>query len=419
MQEEAIAANEKNNDVILLSSTGSGKTLAFLIPVLKRLDPNNKDIQALILAPSRELAIQIEQVFKSMSTGFKVNCCYGGHAMSVERKNLSEPPTLLIGTPGRILDHIHRRIIDVNTVHTLVLDEFDKSLELGFQEEMSEILARTHYITKRILTSATNAIEIPEFAGVTNPTILNFLSEKKEPVGLKLNLVKSEEKDKTKTLFQLVCMLGNESTLVFCNHRESAEYVSESLKENNVISAVFHGGLEQHVRERALAKFRNGSSNLLICTDLASRGLDIPEIKNIIHYHLPLTEEAYIHRNGRTARMNAEGSSYMIINNEEIVPKYITENPEFIELEETYRVPAKPNWITLYLGKGKKDKLNKVDIVGFLAQKGNLKKEEIGLIEVKDFFSYVAVKRSKVKELLSLIANEKIKNMKTKIEISD
>jgi superfamily II DNA/RNA helicase len=419
MQLASIDAIKNNKNIILLSPTGSGKTLAFLIPVLRHLEAGNNKVQALVLTPSRELAIQIEQVFKAMNTGFKVSCCYGGHKMSIEKNNLLEAPDLLIGTPGRVLDHITRVNFSTEGIHTLVLDEFDKSLELGFQEEMSAIIKTLGAVSKRILTSATKALEIPEFTGIKDPFILDYQNENQSLDGLKCNIVKSEKKDKLSTLFQLLCQLGGEQTLVFCNHREAAQRVSDSLTDSNVVNEYFHGGLEQHIRERVLGKFRNGSCNILVCTDLASRGLDIPEVKHVIHYHLPANEQGYIHRNGRTARMNAEGDSYLILSAEESVPAYIKEELNTIELPDTRILPPKPLWGTLYIGKGKKDKLNKVDIVGFLMQKGNLKKEEIGLIDVKDFFSYVAVKRNRINELLRVVRDEKIKNKKTVIEMCD
>lgn len=419
MQLQAIEAIKTHDDVILLSPTGSGKTLAFLIPVLKRINERIEGIQSLILTPSRELALQIEQVFRSMNTGFKVSCCYGGHKMSIEKNNLAEPPALLIGTPGRILDHINRGNIHCDSIHTLVLDEFDKSLELGFRDEMSAIIGSLKNIKKRVLTSATRSDEIPAFTGITHPFNLDFLIENHTAQRINCKLVRSVNKDKLSSLFQLLCHLGGEPTLVFCNHREAAKRVSDSLTDSMVINGYFHGGLEQHIRERVLAKFRNGSCNILVCTDLASRGLDIPEIRHIIHYHLPASEQAYIHRNGRTARMHASGDAYLILSTEESVPDYIKDELITIELPDTRILPPKPDWATLYIGKGKKDKLNKVDIVGFLMQKGKLKKEEIGLIDVKDFFSYVAVKRTRMGELLWLVRKEKIKNMKAAIEECD
>lgn len=419
MQVDAIEAIDANNDVMLLSPTGSGKTLAYLLPVLKTLEREANIVQTLVLVPSRELAIQTEQVFKSMNTGLKASCCYGGHKMSVELNNLKEPPAILIGTPGRVLDHISRENFTTAGIHTLVLDEFDKSLELGFMGEMSAIIKSLGSVKKHILTSATRAVEIPDFTGIKNPVILDFLNQNKPPDGLRCNIVKSDHKDKLSTLFQLLCLLGGEPTMVFCNHRDAAKRISDSLTESSVVNEYFHGGLEQHIRERVIAKFRNGSCNIMVCTDLASRGLDIPEIKHVINYHLPANEEAFIHRNGRTARMNAEGDAYLVLSEEETVPSYIKNELNPIVLPDSRILPPAPLWETIYIGKGRKDKINKVDIVGFLMQKGKLLKEEIGLIDVKDFFTYVAISRSKTRSVLKLISNEKIKNKKAVIECCD
>jgi superfamily II DNA/RNA helicase len=417
MQIASIEANEKENDVILLSSTGSGKTLAFLIPVLQRLDKNNKNTQALVVVPSRELALQIEQVFKNMATGFKVTCCYGGHKREIEENNLLQAPALIIGTPGRIGDHIRRENIKADSIETLVLDEFDKSLELGFQEEMAFIIESVKHLKKRILTSATEAAEIPQFIKLNDPVRLNFLTGEKE-AALEIKILHSDEKDKSDTLFRLICYLGNRSTIIFCNHREAVERTGSLLADKGIVNVFYHGALEQQDRESALAKFRNGTSNVLVTTDLASRGLDIPNIRYIIHYHLPANEEVFTHRNGRTARMEASGTAILIIGPDEKVPAYIPAETAELELPETSEVPEKPKWSTLFIAAGKKDKVNKIDVVGFLTNKGQLKKEDIGLIEVKDFFSFVAVRKVKASNVLLNIKDEKIKNKKVKIDIA-
>ena len=205
----------------------------------------------------------------------------------------------------------------------------------------------------------------------------------------------SAEKDKTDTLFKLICYLGNRSAIVFCNHRESVERTSASLTKNGIVNEFYHGALEQQERDSALCKFRNGTVNVLVTTDLASRGLDIPNIRYIIHYHLPQSEEIFIHRNGRTARMDASGTAILILSGEEKLPAYINSDVEQIQLPEAVTLPEKPKWSTLFIAAGKKDKVNKVDIVGFLSNKGQLKQEDIGLIEVKDFFSFVAIRKVK------------------------
>jgi len=418
IQSAMINADLKASNIVLLAPTGSGKTVAFLLPLLHQLNSKTTGVQALILVPSRELALQIEQVFRSMASGFKVNCCYGGHPMKTERNNFSEPPAVLIGTPGRIAAHLRRGSFETESIHLLVLDEFDKSLELGFSDEMSYIIGLLPKIKKRILTSATQAIEIPEFSGVKNPVTLNYLTEENRP-NIVLKAVRATENDKLEILIKLICHLGHEPTLVFCNHREAVDRISEILTEEGVIHDTFHGGLEQDERERALLKFRNGSHQILITTDLASRGLDIPEIKNIIHYQGANTEEGFIHRNGRTARMNALGTSWLVLAEKESVPDFLSAQPEFVNLPEQIRLPEPPQWITLYIGAGKKDKISKTDIVGFLIQKGNLTKEEIGLITILDNASFVAINRVKARQTVAAIKDEKVKNQKVRIAISN
>jgi len=415
MQQAALAAAREENDIILLSDTGSGKTIGFLLPLVSQLDPANPATQALIVVPSRELALQIEQVFKAMSTGFKITCCYGGHLRETEENNLRQAPALIVGTPGRLGDHIRRGNIQLDGITTLVLDEFDKTLELGFQEELSFILDSLKFLQKRILTSATDAAEIPAFIGLNNAVTLDHLSGHSSPA-LAIQQVMSDQKDKLDTLFRLICYLKDRSTIVFCNHRESVERVSAFLVEKSIVNVFYHGAMEQQERDSALCKFRNGSSNVLVTTDLASRGLDIPNIRYIVHYHLPNTEEVFTHRNGRTARMEASGTAILVLSPEERLPSYIKEEVAEITLPETSVVPDKPKWSTLFIAAGKKDKVNKIDIVGFLSNRGELKKEDIGLIEVKDFFSFVAVRKSKVSNTLQAIKGHRIKNKNVKIQ---
>ena len=418
MQEAAQEAILAEDTVFLLAPTGSGKTLAFLLPVLQLLKPNKNTVQCLILVPSRELAIQIEHVWKKMATGFKVNVCYGGHAMAIEIQNLSSPPALLIGTPGRIADHLTRNTFKLDGIQTIVFDEFDKSLDLGFTEQMAYILGGLKRLNKRVLVSATSGIKVPEFVGLQMPVTLNFITENEEKSSLLMKVVVSEDKDKVDTLFDLLCSLKSEAALIFCNHREAAERTSELLNDRGIYATFYHGGMDQDDRERALILFRNGSVNYLITTDLAARGLDIPEMNHVIHYHLPLKEHEFLHRNGRTARMKATGTSYLIFHNDEIRPKYIDKNLEILSIPMSNSLPKAPDFVTIYVSGGKKNKLNKIDIVGFFSQKGNLEKNDIGLIEVKDFSSYVAIKRDKFRDLLTAVKDEKMKGKKYKIEVA-
>ena len=420
MQEASIDAWKEGSDLILLSPTGSGKTLAYLLTLESSLKKGVEGVQAVVLVPSRELALQIEQVFKAMGTGFKVMSCYGGRpAMEEHRTMNSLHPDVIIGTPGRMNDHLNKQNFDAETVRLLVIDEFDKSLELGFQEEMAAVIGALPRLKQRFLLSATDAEEIPRFTGVDRRTRkLNFLTDEETPAAASLQVycVPSPIKDKLETLYRLVCSVGNEPTLVFCNYRESVDRVGKYLHSMKVYCETFHGGMEQEDRERALYKFRNGSCHIFISTDLAARGLDIPEIKNVVHYHLPAAEDGYIHRNGRTARWDAEGKAYLILGPEETMPDFVPADIETFVFPEPLPQPELPEFLTLYIGKGKKDKINKIDIVGFLFKKGNLNKDEIGRIDVKDHYSFAAVSRKKIKQTLNLIRNEKIKGIKTLIE---
>jgi len=419
MQLATLEANKKERDIILLSPTGSGKTLAYLLPVLMSLNPEIQKVQALIIAPSRELAQQIEQVWRSMGTGFKVNTCFGGRPSNGEKRDLVVPPALLIGTPGRIQDHIERNNFEVSEIRMLVLDEFDKSLEMGFTEQMEIIIIQLTSLRRRFLTSATDAVDVPAFTGIQNPVKLDYSEKDNVLKGLKIYSVKGASNDKMELLYNLLCYLGNDSSLIFCNQRDTVEKVNAYLTERRLSNEFFHGKLEQPERERALSKFRNGSCTAFISTDLASRGLDIPEIKNIIHFDLPVRADEFVHRNGRTARMEAEGSAFLLLGGNESLPVFITPLPVPFPLPVLASAPPKPEWSTLYIGKGKKDKLSKMDVVGFMFKKGFVAKEDLGMVEVKDYFSYVAVKSNKVKEVLRLIQNEKIKNMKTRIDLAE
>ncbi|TCZ73727.1 DEAD/DEAH box helicase [Flaviaesturariibacter aridisoli] len=427
MQEAALAAAQEHDNLVLLAPTGSGKTLAFLLPLLANLEPG-VSTQAIIVTPSRELALQIEEVWRKLKTNRKVLATYGGHKREIEETSISgEAPVLIVGTPGRLADHLRRGNINKETVRTLVLDEFDKSVELGFQDELEEVLGHLPHIKKRILTSATSA-EIPDFVGATDAHVLQFQPETTETdnpeegivTGAKLTLqaLRASEKDKLDTLFRYLCLLGRGPAIIFLNHRESVERTANYLREAGVATGWYHGALEQREREVALARFRNGSDPFLVTTDLAARGLDIPHIRAVVHYHIPNTESEFTHRNGRTARADASGTAVLILSPGEEVPDYIKEPVEFIELPEDLQLPEKPRWATLYISAGKKDKVNKIDIVGFLSKVGGLKPEDIGLIEVKDYMAFAAVRRSQASRVLAEVKDQKLKGKKIKIDMA-
>ena len=414
MQEEACEVISTNSNVVLLSPTGTGKTLAFLLPIIELLDMKSREVQAMILVPSRELAIQIEQVVREMGTGYKTNAVYGGRPFSKDKIELKHEPAIIIGTPGRISDHLRRETFSVNSIKTLVLDEFDKSLEVGFEEQMTEIIHALPNIEKRILTSATQQIEIPRFVGVKDAAYINYLDTKTKSQ-LQIKTINSASKDKLESLKEVLDHIGNKPGIVFCNFRDSIQRVSDYLTANNIGHGCFHGGMEQQDRERSLIKFRNGTHNIIVATDLAARGLDIPELNFIIHYQLPLKKEEFTHRNGRTARMNASGNAYVI--------KWIKEDlPDFIELNElknltTRETPANTLWETLFVSGGRKDKISKGDIAGLFLKQGKLEKDELGTIELKQDCCFVSVPASKANELISKLNNTKLKKKKVRIRL--
>ncbi len=411
MQEEAQLAIHTCAEVVLLSPTGTGKTLAFLLPIFHELVHGKEGVQALIITPSRELAIQIEQVAREMGTGFKINAVYGGRTVSKDKLDLKHEPSLLVGTPGRIAHHFRIKTISKETIKLLVLDEFDKSLEIGFEEQMTEILENLPYLEKKILTSATQGVEIPSFVGLTQPLYVDYLED-----GVQQLLVKaivSPEKDKLQTLGKALCHLGNQPGIIFCNYKDSIQRVSDFLSEQNIPHGTFYGGMEQRDRERALIKFRNGTHQLLIATDLAARGINVPEIKFIIHYHLPHRAEEFTHRNGRTARMHSDGTAFVLHWAEEDLPDFIPELEA--EIIEEAPVPKPSPWTTVFVSGGRRDKISKGDIAGLFFKQGELKHKEVGTIELKNDCAFVAIQKNKIQQLIRYVDNTRLKKKKVRV----
>lgn len=413
MQEEAKLAIHSLPEVVLLSPTGSGKTLAFLLPLIAELDPESTEVQALILAPSRELAIQIEQVARDMGTGYKINAVYGGRRISKDKVELQHHPALLIGTPGRVADHLRRNTFSSDHIRTLVLDEFDKSLEIGFEEEMSEIMSLLPNVDKKVLTSATQKVEIPAFVGLKKPTYIDYLHEGVSK--LKIKIIISPEKDKLETLGKALCHLGNQPGIVFLNFKDAIQRVSDYLSEKGIPHGCFYGGLDQLDRERALIKFRNGTHQLLLATDLAARGIDVPEIKFIIHYHLPMRGEEFVHRNGRTARMHESGTAYVLKWVQEELPDFIDAPDE--EVLEPAPLPQPSAWKTVFISGGRKDKISKGDIAGLFFKQGELKHDQVGTIELKQDCAFAAVKAAKVDQLIRKVDNSRLKRKKVRVSL--
>ncbi|HSI76449.1 MAG TPA: DEAD/DEAH box helicase [Lunatimonas sp.] len=414
MQQEFFDKASGSDQLILLAPTGSGKTLAYLLPLIKMLDVNKSVVQALVIVPSRELALQIEQVFKSLKTSFKVTTCYGGHSMKTEQNALLDAPAVIIATPGRLSEHVDNGSFDPGNVRLVVLDEFDKSLQFGFHEQLKVIFEKLPGDQRHFLTSATQLSRLPEFLPFRSVVEIDYLKDALDSK-LKLNIVRTTTVEKVETLMRLIAGFGHEVCLVFCNHRDAVDRISALLSSNQFEHSVLHGGMEQIDREKNLIKFRNGTHHVLIATDLASRGLDIPEIKHVVHYQLPPKEDAFIHRNGRTARMHASGQSYLVQANDEQLPEYILGPIVELELPVEIKLPEPSPWACLYISAGKKDKISRGDVVGMLTKKGGLIPEQIGLITILDTSTYVAIDRKQMQLLLEKVGQERIKKVKVRM----
>ena len=409
MQSQAIETIHSSTKVLILSPTGTGKTLAFLLPLISRLDPDIVGTQLMILVPTRELAIQIEQVVRNMGTGYKVNAVYGGRSGSKEKVELTHAPTILVGTPGRVADHIRRNRIQLHRIKNLVIDEYDKSLEVGFEKEMKEIISALPSLERKVLTSATHN-KVPKFINFKNAITLDFLEAQSNDLDLSWVLSSSSTLN---TLLDILKSLGDSRGIIFFNLKNTLNEVSDFLRRKQVEHTWFYGGMEQVDRERSLIQFRNSSQRILLATDLAARGIDIPELDYIIHYEMPSREAEFIHRNGRTARMNADGVALCIKGQGDPVPEY-AKDIKTKKIQAGLGIP-KNKWRTLFISGGRKDKISKGDIVGLFMKKGNIKSNELGMIELKTDCAFVAVSSAKANEVCQKLSNQRLKKKKVRI----
>lgn len=420
MQKEMMGKASEGRDIILLSPTGSGKTLAFTLPVMKMLKPSTGRIQCVVIAPSRELVVQIAEVMRQAGRMFRTVALYGGHKVEDEVNSLKAVPDIVVATPGRLLDHSVRHNLELLPVRILVLDEFDKTLELGFEGEMEKLVKRMKNVSRVILTSATKTDVLPEFLKLDNPLTVDYSSGVDEVRGrMNIRRVATDSNDKLEGLLTLLHNINAdkenpEKTIIFVNHRESAERIYEFLRKQKVSAVLYHGALEQKERETAVALFNNGTRPILVATDLASRGLDIEKVKSVVHYHQPLTPEAYVHRNGRTARVEEEGDIYLLVGPEEELKDFVNADGEFI-LNGEKRADLTNKFMTLYITGGKREKLSKGDILGFFVKECGISASDIGKIDVFDHYSLVAVREKEVAGLLNKSEGKKLKGEKRKI----
>ena len=420
MQQRALGAGCKAGaNVVLYSPTGSGKTLAVALPVLYNIVPDAGHVQAVVIAPSRELVRQLYEVFRLAGHGIKITPCYGGHSSLDERNSLEATPAVVIGTPGRLLDHLRRGNLDVSQVSTLVLDEFDKSLELGFEDEMRSVLAPMKNVSRRFLTSATRLDPIPGYVGMRDVETLDFLDNNRSlPDGIAVWLVNAPDSDKLQSLKKLLLSLQLGKTIVFVNYRESVESLHKFFASHGIESGTYHGALDQIEREKALALFENGTYPVLVATDLASRGLDFDSVEHVVHFHLPATTEAWIHRNGRSGRIGNTGNAYLLLGADEQMPEFVSIEREYVP--EIARRNIKSPMATLYFPEGRKEKISRGDLLGFIIANGGdlVTATDIGKILVMDHYSLVAVPRAVAHALAATLTGCRLKSRKVKVSVA-
>ena len=410
------AATQSHGDIVLYSPTGSGKTLAYIIPLLKALKNAPQRLHAVVIVPSRELALQIFDVLRAIAVGHKTTCCYGGHKVEDERLSLVVVPEIIVSTPGRLLDHCQRGHIDLNNVAQLVIDEFDKCLELGFEDEMKKLLKRMPNLSRRFLTSATMIDQLPDYLRLNACTELDFTDGAKAN-RLKVWQVTSDEPDKLETLRRLLLSLPDGRSIVFANYRDAVERIHAFLVSHHIAAGLYHGALDQLSREMALNMFHNGTYPVLVTTDLGSRGLDITNVKNIIHYHMPVSAESYTHRNGRTARQHASGDAFVIVGPNESLPDHVLPDDEWHVPAKLDRNCIESHVATIYFMAGKKEKISKGDIMGFIANNSDIPAQEIGQIDVRDHYAIAAVPRANVTVTLTRLQTAKLKGKRTRISL--
>lgn len=417
MQEAAMASRAA--DILLLSPTGSGKTLAFAAALMRRLDTATKgSTSALVLVPSRELAIQVREVLRPLMRGFKTTALYGGSRMDDEIASVSAAaPDIVIATPGRLLDHLERGTISLGGLRCLVVDEYDKALELGFRRQMEAIARRVSQKRKlTLLSSATRLAEKPLFINAAEAETIDFSADNSPRAKTIIMNVSSPVRDKLDTLAALLRSLNDSApTIVFVNHRESAERTATSLRRRDIPALLYHGGLDQRQREIAVAALASGASPVMVATDLAGRGLDIDGLGAVIHYHLPVDEKTWTHRNGRTARSGARGEVYVITGPDENIPDYVVTDHEFYPQAEA-AAPASTPMSLLYIDHGKRDKISRGDVAGFVMKSAGVDPSLVGRITIGSDYALVAVaSEDAAKKVIETARTAKLKGQRVRI----
>jgi ATP-independent RNA helicase DbpA len=425
IQAEALPLILEGHDVIAEAKTGSGKTAAFGIGLLSSLDVKKFRIQSLILCPTRELVDQVAKELRRLARfqhNIKILMLTGGESFGKQLGSLTHQAHIIVGTPGRVLKHLKKESLGLSNLRTLVLDEADRMLDMGFIEEIEKVLSFVPKERQTLLFSATYNNEILAISKKIQKNAINVKTTKKE-VQNRINQEFYETNDKVGTLIKIFANYKPQNVIVFTNTKLEAKELVESLVQNKIDALAIHGDLEQYERNDVLVQFANKSCPVLIATDVAARGLDIKELSMVVNYDLPHTKETYIHRIGRTGRAGAEGIAITLYLDREIhkIQEYKEDtsrnflNISTLKKEQGFEM--QPQYVTLVIEGGKKDKIRAGDILGALTGDAGLQGSNIGKIDIYDRQSYVAIENLLVDEAYKKLKKGKIKNKKFSIWI--
>jgi ATP-dependent RNA helicase DbpA len=417
VQEETLPLILEGKDVIAQAKTGSGKTAAFGIGLLQKLQVKKFRVQALVLCPTRELADQVAKELRNIAKfahNIKILTLCGGAAFGPQLGSLRHGAHIIVGTPGRILKHLKKETLSLENLETLVLDEADRMLDMGFIEEIDKVLEYAPKTRQTLLFSATYTNEITFISDRIQRDALSVKTVSTE-VANKIEEHFYEASNKTDTLIKIFSTFRPENIIVFTNTKIEAKELAENLAKNKIDALAIHGDLEQYERNDVLVQFANKSCPVLIATDVAARGLDIKELSMVVNFDLPHTFETYTHRIGRTGRAGATGIAITLYNSGEDIEEYESAERTFEDasvLKKSNSFEMKPQNVTLVIEGGKKDKIRAGDLLGALTGEAGLEGSAIGKIDIYDKQAYVAIKREFIDQAHKKLSQGKIKNKK-------
>ena len=427
IQEEALPLALGGHDLIAQAKTGSGKTAAFGIPMLNKLDMSNMTVQGLVICPTRELSNQVAEELRRLArfqSNIKIIVLSGGIPMRPQIASLEHGAHIVVGTPGRLKDHIQKNNLDISQIHTLVLDEADRMLEMGFKEEMVDIIGYTPHTRQTLLFSATfpDDIEYISRRFQKNPMQVAVESHH-DSASIEQLFYMCHHKDKLASLVRILSVNEFEHAMIFCNTKALVQEVMDFLEEKGFDAVALHGDMEQREREQILIRFKHHSTNFLVATDVAARGLDIEALPAVINYELPRNQETYTHRIGRTGRAGLEGKAITLFTEKERykLDHLSSYQGHALEYESIERLPqsrsnrVQPEYVTLYISGGRKDKVRRGDILGAITKQIGLEGKHVGKIDVVDHSSYVAIERGYEAEVVKGLNQNKIKGRKFKV----